>query len=93
MSARKWTKEEERILEECYMLYDRPIDEAVRRLDRSRQSIRNKVYSLGLSGMYKAESKRFSEAERWTMWNKILNRARSFANLPEVPAYENPYKG
>lgn len=91
MQGRKWTVEEDRILEECYETCDRPVDEAVRRLDRSRQAIRNRVYNLGLTGMYKAEDKTFSDVERWHLWNKILNAARRMKGVPLVAANENPY--
>ena len=91
MKYRKWTEEEDRILEECYMLYDRPVDEAVRKLDRSRQAIRNRVYNLGLTGMYRKEDKSFPNDERWRLWNEILNAARRIKGVPLVAANKNPY--
>ena len=92
MKYRKWTEEEDRILEECCMLYDRPIDEAVRRLDRSRQAIRNRVYNLGLTGMYRKEDKTFPDAERWDLCNRILNKAKELYGKPVTDPKENPYR-
>lgn len=94
MNGRLWTKEEDRILEECCMLCDRPVDEAVRRLDRSRQAIRNRVYNLGLIVEHKKdkEDKKFTDAERWGMCNKIINRAKELCGMPTTPASENPYR-
>lgn len=94
MKIRRWTKEEEKILEECYMYSDKPADEAVRRLDRSRQAIRNRAYYLGLTRMYKSdkEGEEFTDLERWNMWNKILNLTRGWAGIPQKSASENPYK-
>lgn len=94
MKIRRWTKEEEKILEECYMHSDKPVDEAVRRLDRSRQAIRNRSYYLGLTRMYKSakEERSFTNAEKWDMCNKILNLTRGWAGIPQKPASENPFR-
>lgn len=94
MKGRKWTEEEDKILEECYMFHEKPVDEAVRRLDRSRQAIRNRVYNLGLTGMYRGdkEDKTFPDVERWSLWNKILNLTKGWAGVPQKPASENPYR-
>ena len=94
MKGRKWTEEEDRILKKCCMLYDRPIDEAVRRLDRSRQAIRNRAYNLGLTETHKQskEDKTFPDAERWDLWNKVLNKAKELCGKPVTDPRENPYR-
>lgn len=92
MNGRKWTEEEDRILEECFEMFDRPVDEAVRRLDRSRQAIRNRVYNLGLTGMYRGEDKTFPNAEHWDLCNKVLNKAKELYGKPVTDPKENPYR-
>lgn len=80
MKYRKWTEEEDRILEECCMLCDRPIDEAVRRLDRSKDAIRLRAYALGVSMKYR----------KWTAEeDKILEECYSNTNKdPEGEAFK-----
>lgn len=94
MGAKNWTKSEERKLEEIFMCSDYPVDDAVKELDRSRSAIRGKAYQMGLTGMYKKdkEDKKFTDAERWGMWNKIINKAKELRGMPTTPASENPYR-
>lgn len=94
MAGKQWTMEEDRILEECFLNSDKPYNEAVRRLDRSRQAIRNRAYYLGLTRMYKSdkEDEAFTDVERWDMCNKILNLTRGWAGIPQKPTSENPYR-
>lgn len=89
-----WTIKEDKILEECFMNSDEPYNAAVRKLDRSRQAIRNRAYNLGLTETHKRdkEDKTFTNAERWAKWNEILNKAKELCGLPTTPASENPYR-
>ncbi len=90
MKYRKWTEEEDRILEECCMLCDRPIDEAVRRLDRSKDAIRLRAYTLGVSAVCEKTRDLYAE---WVLFNEIRNMLRKLKGEAPVPFSENPFEG
>ena len=94
MAGNYWTTKEDKILEECFVTSDEPYNAAVRRLDRSRQAIRNRAYNLGLTETHKQskEDKRFPDAERWDLWNKVLNKAKELCGKPVTDPKGNPYR-
>lgn len=93
MNNRRWTEEEDRVLEECIRISDENCDmaysEAIKRLDRSMAAIRSRAYVLGLSKRHKSGRNLYEE---WILFNKIRNMLREVKGMPPVSYSENPFE-